>query len=176
MLSSLRFTFQKQRVSFQLSTDPKMPKDSNMPFLKTLFALGLIIPLVACTQSKTNYYTQTVQSWQGGNIYSLMKRWGMPDNRMQSSSGNRVYLYKTENYHANAAPVSPTVGVHFTPGGKPLLTTTPNPDAAWNRGSSLACIVAFETDPHGKIINTQIAGSGCYGSEHFARKMGNPNS
>lgn len=142
-------------------------------FKPTLY-LGFLILLSGCASTKTNYYTQTVQSWHGGNVNALIKRWGIPDDRLKSPRGNIVYVYKTESYRGDSAPMSPAVGVSFTPGGTPIMTTGPNLNNTWNRGMSLACITAFETDANGKIISAQAQGPGCYASEALAAKMRNP--
>ena len=142
--------------------------------MRFIIGSGLIILLTSCAATMTNYYTPTVQSWRGGNINTLYQRWGRPDGRFTGPNGNVVYVYNTSNYRSNSAPSSPAIGVNFTPGGKAVVTATPNTNN-WNRGpQSLTCSSTFMVNPKGVIIDTQVSGNNCYGSESFANRMRNP--
>src|SRR3990167_9667335 len=133
-----------------------------------LLNFALVILLTSCTSMKDNYYTQTVQSWQGGRISDLVKKWGTPDNKIIGPNGNTVYLYKTENYQAFASSASPAIGVNFNAKGKPIVTATPSTNFSWNRGMTLACVTLFIANRNNMIIDTQTEGRKCHGSKAFA--------
>lgn len=144
--------------------------------MRFFMGLGLTILLSGCATSTTNYYTQTVAGWRGGNVKSLLKRWGMPDERIISPSGSVLYLYKTESYRTYNGPSSPAIGVNYSRGGRPVIVNTPNTNTTWDRGAlSITCMAAFEVNPRGEIINTQVQGHGCYGGDNFMAKNGNPD-
>ena len=145
--------------------------------MRSILYSALILLLAGCTSVTSNYYTQTVQSWRGGNVHDLMNRWGTPDTKVVSPNGNMFLVYKTESYRSYTAPSSPEVGVHFTGKGAPVLVSGPNPGAAsnWNRGGGvITCYAGFEANPQGVIIRTQVQGAGCYSGQGFATQRGNP--
>ncbi len=143
--------------------------------MRSIFCSGLVLLLAGCTSLTTNYYTQTVHGWRGGNVQNLMKEWGQPDTKVISPNGNMFLVYKTESYRSYNAPTSPQVGVHFSPNGSPILVTGPNPNMTASRsGGTLSCYAGFEANPQGRIIKTQIQGAGCYGSQSFANQRSNP--
>lgn len=146
-----------------------------MRFTMTIF--GLTILLAGCATTMNNYYQQTVQSWRGGSVNQLVKQWGRPDRVATGPKGNTLYVYETQNYRTVSGPTYPAVGVHVGSDGRPVMTTSPATNMAWNRGSmSISCVAAFETDPSGKILNTEVQGSNCYGGESFAKRLSNKNA
>ncbi|RDI40213.1 hypothetical protein [Aquicella lusitana] len=144
--------------------------------MRSIIVSGLVILLSGCATTTNNYYTKTVDSWRGGHVSALVKQWGPPDQRVTGTGGNTVYVYKTESYHSSGGTASPSVGVHFSPGGKPVMTTTPSLNPAWNRGMTLACMATFEVNSQGIITETKTLGNACYGSESFASRMRNPSA
>jgi hypothetical protein len=147
-----------------------------MACLGSGFVILFSILLSSCATTTTNYYTQTIQSWRGGNVKTLLQRFGRADSRIMAGNGNMLLIYKTENYHTYNTTASPTVGVHFNSSGKPIMTSVPNTNPSWNRSGalSLTCSAGFEVDKHGTIVDTQVQGNGCYGDENFASKWRNP--
>lgn len=144
--------------------------------MRAILCSGLILLLTGCTSVTTNYYTQTVQGWRGGNVQKLIQEWGEPNTKVISPNGNTFLVYKTESYRSYNAPASPQIGVHYTPNGTPILVTGPNPNVTASRGGvTLSCYAGFEANPQGRIVNTQIQGAGCYGSQSFANQRGNPD-
>src|SRR3990167_6685587 len=138
------------------------------------FCLGLLLLLAACVPS-TNYYPQTVHSWQGANINTLMKHWGAPDEQATDPDGHSVYLYKTVSYSNVTYPTGPAIGVGTSRSGAAEITTqAPNTNMTWNRGMSLSCLVIFTTNQQGTITSTKINGQTCYGGQTFSKRMSNP--
>jgi len=128
-----------------------------------------IILLLGCVSTTGNYYTQTIQSWRGGNANNLVQQWGMPDQKITNSSGHTYYVYKTESYRAYNAPATTPVGVNYSRGGRPVIMDLSNTNNTWNRGpSSITCTAIFEADAKGKIISSTTKGQGCYGNQQFA--------
>ena len=148
-----------------------------MRSIKACLGLSSLILLSSCATTTSNYYTQTVQSWRGGNVTTLITRWGRADSTITAGDGNTLLVYKTEGYRTYNTTASPAVGVNYSGSGKPVIVSTPNTNSSWSRGTmSLTCSVGFEVDKHGTIVDTQVQGPGCYGGENFAAKMGNPNA
>lgn len=144
--------------------------------MRTIFQLALMSCLLtSCATTNTNYYTQTVQSWRGGNAQLLTKSWGRPDRVLATPKGNTFYIYQTQSYRNMNAPASPSIAVNMSQTGRPTLTSEPYMNTTWNRGAmSLTCVAGFEIARNGKIVNTRIEGSSCYSSESFAKRMSNP--
>lgn len=140
--------------------------------LIALFAL-----LAGCVSTTNSNYTQTVESWRGGNIKPLMARWGTPTEQVPGPNGTVAYLYKTQSYPTVRTAGGPNIGVHYTGRSAPVITNTNT--AVMNgadRGSiSLNCTSIFVANSQGQIIDTQIEGVGCYGGSYFATRMGNPD-
>lgn len=140
--------------------------------LIALFAL-----LTGCASTTNSNYTQTVDSWRGGNVKPLFARWGVPSEQVPGPNGTVAYLYKTQSYPTLRTSSTPNIGVHYTGRSAPVITNT-NPAVmnATDRGSiSLNCTAIFVANAKGQIIDTQIEGVGCYGGSNFAARMGNPD-
>jgi hypothetical protein len=141
-----------------------------------ILLLGFTILLVSCAAT-TNYYPETVQSWKGGNANALVKRWGTPDERLNGPKGSAVLVYKTQTMRNYNAPASPSIGVSVAPDGRPIMTTATNVNNTWNRnGVSLTCVTAFQVNAKGTILSSVSKGTGCYGSQQFVSRMGNPDN
>jgi hypothetical protein len=138
--------------------------------------LPLCVSLLAGCAATTNYYTPTVESWRGGNVDTLVQRWGTPDVRSRTSDGNVAYLYQTASYHNNAGPSSPQIGVNYTPGGRPNIITQDTNFAASRGGITYNCLTTFVANRQGKIVRVEEQGHGCYGNAGFANSKSNPNS
>lgn len=140
-----------------------------------LFLSGLVILLSSCASTNNNY-SQTIHSWNGGNVTALTQRWGAPDGKMISPTGNTYYVYRTVSYENQRvmAPTEPTIGVHTSPGGNPIVLTTSGGASNWNRGMPLSCTAIFEVNKAGTIVDTKIVGTSCYGGQAFSEKLGNP--
>lgn len=141
--------------------------------LIALFAL-----LAGCVSTTNSNYTQTIESWRGGNVKALFARWGTPTEQVPGPNGTVAYLYKTQSYPTMRTAGGPNIGVHYTGRSAPVITNT-NPAVmnASNRGSiSLNCTVIFVGNAQGQIIDTQIEGVGCYGGSNFSARMGNPST
>jgi hypothetical protein len=140
-------------------------------YTERVSVLSTTLLLSSCAATTANYYTQTIQSWRGGNAQILIKRWGQPDQQLRKRGGGSVYLYRTQSYNAYHSPVSPF--------GVPVSNNSrqPNTNNVWNRGLfSLTCSALFETNAKGVIVNTQIEDQRCYGNENFAKKYSNPGT
>lgn len=136
----------------------------------------LIMFLASCASTTANHYTQTVESWRGGDTRDLTARWGIPDQKLVGANGSSVYVYKTKSYMPPPSRIGSKIDVILGSGDKPIIVAMPNINKTWSRGgASFSCIAAFKADKSGKIIGTQTHGSGCYGSDNFAKIMGNPN-
>lgn len=145
--------------------------------MRHAIVLSLIALLSGCVSSGNSNYTQTVSTWRGGNVNTLMSRWGSPVSQVTGPKGNTAYVYNTQSYRA-APNRGPNVGVHYTGRSAPVITNT-NPAVmnATDRGSmSINCSAVFLVNPKGQIIDTQVQGVACYGGPRFMSRMGNPNS
>lgn len=144
--------------------------------IRQAMTFGFIALLASCTIPSAHHYTTTVESWRGGNSSTLLKSWGKPDKKMTTLNGNTVLVYKTITYQSDTSPSSPGIGVSYTPGGSPVLTTAPSPRTSWPyKGASYFCIVAFEVNKQNTIVNTQIQGNHCFGGARFVHSMRNPD-
>lgn len=141
--------------------------------MRFITCFSLVALLAGCTSMTTNYYTQTVQGWRGGNANTLVKRWGAPDQKITGPNGNTAYVYKTESYQASNIGTSPEVGVNFTPGGKPVIITKSNPNFHTSRGLSITCVTVFVANAKGVITDVQAQGRNCYGGQEFANTKSN---
>lgn len=113
--------------------------------MRHYISLGLIILLSSCA-STTNYYPKTVQSWRGGSVQDLSKKWGMPDDVASNEKGNTILIYKSSAYRPGIAANGPD------------------------------CIAMFEVDKQKTIIGTKYVGKRCYRGEGFATYYSNPTS
>ena len=138
-----------------------------------LIILGLFIVLSSCATTMDNYYSQTVESWRGGNINSLINRWGRPDERMSGPSGTTMYVYKTMGLRNANGPSGPNIGVHVSSSGHPVMTTTPNTNNWTRGGSTLNCVTAFVVNPKGIITEVNFEGPRCYANQTFQENKSN---
>lgn len=136
---------------------------------------GLAILLSSCASTTVNYYPQTLNTWRGASIHSLVERWGHPNTKVVRSDGNVIYIYKTESYHYANTAASPEVGINVSKTGRPVIITRTRTDA-WTRGTTaFPCYATFETNRQGQILKTSAQGTGCYGSDNFSGQYSNPN-
>ena len=148
-----------------------------LTFSLVTFSLATTVLLSSCAVSTTNYYTPSVQSWQGSQVNALVKQWGRPDFKVNAPGGGTTLAYKTESYSTYVPPSSPEVGVNATNPARPAIVVSQNTNNTWNRGSlSINCTVIFSANKQGIITNTKIMGHGCYGGETFAKKYANPSA
>lgn len=143
--------------------------------MRLMMWLGPLLLLSGCATSTANYYTQTVSGWRGGNAKNLVSHWGQPDQKVISPSGSTTYVYHTQSYRTYHYPTSPPVAANYSEGGRPVIvpmtnTTLNNED---RRFMSIPCTVIFETNSKGVVTRTKVQGSGCYGSDRFARRKKN---
>lgn len=134
--------------------------------------LGLAILLSSCATTTNNYYSSTIQTWQGASSQDLIAIWGQPDIKATGPNGYTAYVYKTEGYRANYNANSPQIGVNFAPGGKPIIVSQPNLAPNTGRGMSLLCTTLFTANPKGIIVESSAQGAGCYANTNFANKFG----
>lgn len=138
--------------------------------------LTLIAMLSACATTASNY-TQTVDTWRGGNIKTLFARWGSPDDQAVGPGGNTGYFYTKTTSRRYPVMQSPGVGVNTTAQGHPVIVST-NP-AIMNgrdRGSmSLTCTAIFITNAKGIIVNTKTQGIGCNSGGNLPAQLANPD-
>lgn len=137
--------------------------------------LFICVSFLSACGTTTNYYTQTVESWRGGNVNTLTQRWGRPDSRIAMGDGNIAYLYQTASYHNNPSPNSPLVGINYVPGGRPSIISQNTSFAASRGGITYNCLTTFIVNRQGKILRVEEQGHGCYGSSTFANDKSNPN-
>lgn len=140
-----------------------------------IFSLTTLL-LVGCAHTTSSHYTQTVQSWRGGNAKTLLKTWGRPDSVSMAQNGDTVYFYNTRSYSNYASQVSPMNRMRTNSNGQLSMTnSTANTTSPWNRGTmSMHCTAAFIVNKQGKIADIQTKGTACYGSETFAKRLKNP--
>lgn len=137
--------------------------------------LATAILLSSCATSTTNYYTPSIQSWQGSNVNTLIQQWGRPDYKVTTASGNTTLAYKTESYSAYVSPSNPQIGVNASNPERPVIVVPQNTNNTWNRGTlSINCTAIFTANKQGTITDTKIVGQSCYGGEVFAQKYANP--
>ena len=142
--------------------------------MRHIISLGLVLLLASCAAGTSSYYTQTVDSWRGGNVNALVSRWGTPDLRTPGPNGTTLYAYRVTSYHSYNNRTSPAIGVNYI-GGRPVIAVTPSTNNAWNPGAmSIGCVAGFEANQKGVIVSTQIHGNGCYADQAFAAKHANP--
>lgn len=142
--------------------------------MRQAIIISLTFLIMGCSSMTTNHYTQTVQSWRGGNANTLVKTWGKPDKIAQTRTGDIVYFYNTRSYSNNSRQTSPAIGVSVSREGRPILANN-SPTNTWYRGSvTQTCTAAFVTNKQGKIIDTQTNGAGCFGSANFSKRLTNP--
>lgn len=145
--------------------------------MRQVIVIGCVSLLIGCASSTNNNYTQTVQSWRGGNIANLVARWGSPNDQAVGPHGGTAYVYNTTSYQTVQAPTTPSIGVHYTAQGAPVITNSGSAVMNMDRsGLSLNCTAIFIADPTGKIIDTKVKGAGCYGGTDFSARMGNPTN
>ena len=134
-------------------------------------SLGLTILLAGCASSTSNHYTQSVQTWRGSQISTLISQWGKPDESIIAPNGDRTYLYKSQSTALNYPSFSPAQGVTYSKGGRPILTTSPTTNMSSSRGNTNSfCMAAFEVNAKGVIVSTQLLGNGCFGQTGFMPK------
>lgn len=144
-----------------------------MQFYKHLPLLLFMILLSSCASIQANYYNQTINSWRGADINTLLKKWGRPAKKLNTLSGSTVYVYKKQEFRNPESLTSPAVGVNYRPGGTPIVTTTRPTN--WNNGLTLFCIAAFEVNKEGTIIDVQTQGNNCFADSEFMNRMKNPD-
>lgn len=125
--------------------------------MRHIIILSLSILLISCATTG-NYYTQTTQSWRGGNAKKLVKTWGRPDKIIANNQTGTVYFYNTRSYSNLSSQLART-------NSNSPLTGKP---------SSTVCTVAFTANKQGKIVDIQTQGHGCYGNSSFAKHLSNP--
>lgn len=143
--------------------------------MRLLTCLGFSLLLAGCAASSSGYYTQSVQSWRGGNAKDLVKVWGTPNSTMADAGGGMVYVYKRQNFYNSNSIYAPSIGVNSVT-GTPVITAMPNVNTPWNRGLSAYCLATFTANAEGQIVDTFIQGTNCYISESRAKALANPKS
>lgn len=141
--------------------------------MRLMIFSGLTILLAGCATTTTNYYSSTINSWQGGKSNKLMSAWGQPDRRIEMRDGSSILIYKTTSYRTYSTTGSPAIGVN-TSGPNPVLVTQPNTNNALeSRTLSLDCFATFEVNKQGTIVKTQYTNHGCYAGHTFADRLAN---
>jgi hypothetical protein len=134
---------------------------------------GLTILLAGCATTTSNYYSSTIQSWQGGSLSRLKSIWGQPDREIITAGGNKILTYKTTGYRTYSTTGSPAIGVNVA-GSNPIIVTQPSTNSALEtRTLSLNCYATFVVNQKGVITSAQSTGNGCYASHAFADRLGN---
>lgn len=140
--------------------------------MRLLVCLLISLILASCSAGSRGYYTQSVQSWRGGNVTQLTQAWGPPSMTMQNGA-NINYVYKQQSFYSSNATYSPSIGVDRD-GRAAVVTTNPTINTPWNRGFAAYCLTVFTATPQGKIVDTNIQGSNCYVSQSKALGLANP--
>lgn len=145
--------------------------------MRRLTLLAMISLLSACATTASNY-TQTVDTWRGGNVKTLFARWGSPDDQATGPAGNTGYFYTKTTSRRYAAATTPSVGVNTSAQGHPVVVaTSPAIMNANSRGSmSLTCTAIFIVNPQGVIVNTKTQGIGCQSGSNLPPQMANPDA
>jgi len=136
-------------------------------------SIVLIAALItSCTNMQTDYFTQTVSSWHGSHVNTLTQYWGKPGKKVTTLSGSTMYVYKKQELRLGNGNRNPQIGVNYSKGGSPVVTTQTN--TQWNNGMTLFCIVAFEVNKQGVVVDEQTQGNNCYADSQFMKTMKNP--
>lgn len=125
--------------------------------MRTLIILSFMcLFLYGC--ATTNNSPQSSQSWVGKNTSALTAALGQPNVKSQGSNGNTSYVYVTRT--ASLAPSTQSAVTVVAPGGHAIGVNVPNPRET--AGSSLLeCIVTYEANPQGVIVNVRKQGGNC---------------
>lgn len=143
--------------------------------MRQILVTSIAFLLVGCA-TQANYYTQTVQSWRGGNINKLVNRWGRPDDRALTADGHIAYQYQTASYHHQASPHAPLAGMTIQGGqNRPAILNQNTNFAASRGGITYNCQTTFISNRQGTILQVVEQGYGCYGNSHFASTHSNPD-
>lgn len=140
--------------------------------MRHLTLLAFAFTLSACHTGINSYYTQSVQSWRGGNVRDLQAVWGKPFENITTTSGNKLYVYKRQDFYNKQANYSPQIGI--TNPERPVTVITAMPDANTERGQHAYCIISFTANAKGTIIATDIQGTDCQISQSSALPLANP--
>lgn len=137
--------------------------------------LRIIISVFAMflTSCSGGHYTQSIQSWRGASVSSLVRVWGTPDDKITERNGKSLYIYTKESFSAEEKHYSPAIGVTGTR-DRPVIVNTNNINEIWNQNLSIKCTVMFIANPQGIITNTKIVGQNCFIKDSLAHSLANP--
>lgn len=143
--------------------------------MRLITCLVFAILLTSCSIGSSGYYTQSVNSWRGGNIKDLTTIWGHPHDIIKTRGGDTILIYKKQSFVSTNAAFPPNISVHPRNGGAPIVAFTPTINTNWNRGFAAYCFTIFTATSAGKIVDTAIQGSNCYMSQSQAKQLNNPH-
>ena len=131
-----------------------------MYFIKGISSI-LFLLLLGCA-STGHHYTQISQNWHGRSVALLTQRWGQPNINIARPTGDKTYIYKIEGSRAHIVSASPTIGVHVSADGKPIIYSgdyfTERRHTDTHR---LSCFAIFTINARGIIVNAQFQGNNC---------------
>lgn len=136
--------------------------------------LGCSLLLASCAASSSGYYTQSVQSWRGGNARDLARVWGAPSEVTPDRGGNTLYIYKRQGVIPTNPTYSPRIGISPQDRSAAIITATPNIHTPENPGLITSCVTTFTANPQGSIIDTSVEGTHCSNNRDDAQSLANP--
>ncbi len=145
--------------------------------MRTLIPTILSILITGCTiQQSHNYYLPTVQTWLGASTKALESRWGSPDDKINGTHCDIIYIYKTESQQSYRTDLAPTVAMTVTPSGRPFVTHQPGGSTPVAKSVVTdVCYAVFKANRHGRIYAVEVQGKHCIGNLNFAATMANPS-
>jgi hypothetical protein len=136
--------------------------------------LGCSLLLASCAASSSGYYTQSVQSWRGGNTRDLARVWGAPSEVLPGRNGHTLYIYKRQSVIAANPTFSPSIGISPQDRGATIIAATPNIHTPESRGLTASCVTTFTANPAGRIIDTSVEGIHCSNNRDDTQSLANP--
>lgn len=149
------------------------------------FLLIGIIAITGCAGIPTQHgFEQMLQSWSGGDINSLIAKWGPPTRTDELPNGTKMYTFSRSNSYTTPVYVTPTytsptqttVNVY---GNTAYATTTPGKTTGGQvyggKTVETSCTVSFTTDASQRVIAWRYEGNQCQAPERSEPKQQKTN-
>src|SRR3990167_5335919 len=111
------------------------------------FMTIILCLLVASCAKSSRYYTESSTNTHPNNLIALIKARGNPDIKATNRDGNTFFIYKTGSYRNTTTPMPPEIGVHFTPGGQPIILTNAHPNMNAMPQTISGCLTIYSINP-----------------------------
>lgn len=147
--------------------------------MRLLIMLGCFWLAACSTMTGSDRYEQTVTSWRWAHISELIKVWGSPNQKVNLSNGNQVYIYN-KNVYKNypPAPLSSNISTLNIKENTQNAIHIPDPNETRENFTMffLECKTLFEVDPLGIIVDVRSQGNDCTADMGFFSSNSNQNS